>query len=185
MHIQLIEFTNSTSNILRDDCNDKLPLITESVTATRIDIHPAGEEPDQHAIHLTPRGFHVWQPFTSPYYVEIGSLLPGWSFDPQPHSPFKSKSITRSREVRFDIIVTKATRLIGPHKTRHAVITQFKTCHRDQNGTVLNRHGRGLPHRNIEIAITLSPPFPSECSTGPLLTPPGLATVIKHNIYSS
>jgi hypothetical protein len=38
---------------------DKLPLITESVTVTRIDIHPAGEEPDQHVIRLTPEGSHV------------------------------------------------------------------------------------------------------------------------------
>jgi hypothetical protein len=29
---------------------DKSLLITESVTVTRIEIHPAGEEPDQHAI---------------------------------------------------------------------------------------------------------------------------------------
>jgi hypothetical protein len=30
--------------------------------------------------------------------------------------PPKSKSTTQSREVRFDIVVTKATRLIGPIK---------------------------------------------------------------------
>jgi hypothetical protein len=30
--------------------------------------------------------------------------------------PPKSKSITRSRDVRFDIVVTKATQLIGPIK---------------------------------------------------------------------
>jgi hypothetical protein len=34
---------------------DKRPLISESVTATRIDIHPAGEEPDQHVIRVTHR----------------------------------------------------------------------------------------------------------------------------------
>jgi hypothetical protein len=56
IHIQLLEFTNSTSNILRDDYNEKLPLITESVVVTRIDIHPTGEEPGQHAIRLTPGG---------------------------------------------------------------------------------------------------------------------------------
>jgi hypothetical protein len=42
---------------------DKPPLIIESVVVTRIDIHPAGEEPDQHVIRLTLRGSHVWQPF--------------------------------------------------------------------------------------------------------------------------
>jgi hypothetical protein len=35
------------------------------------------------------------------------------------------------------------------------------------NPSVLNRHRRGLPHRNLRIATPLSPPFPSECSTGP------------------
>jgi hypothetical protein len=38
---------------------DKLAPITESVTATRIDIHPAGEEPDQHVICLTPGCSHI------------------------------------------------------------------------------------------------------------------------------
>jgi hypothetical protein len=99
--------------------------------------------------------------------------------------PPKSKSITQSREVRFDIVVTKATRLIGPHKTWHAVSTQLKACHRDQNDVVLNRHGRVLPHINLRIATTLFPPFPPECSTDSLFAPSGLATVNKHNIYSS
>jgi hypothetical protein len=35
--------SNSTPNILRDDCNDKLSLITESIAVTQIDIHPAGK----------------------------------------------------------------------------------------------------------------------------------------------
>jgi hypothetical protein len=81
--------------------------------------------------------------------------------------PPKSKSTTRSRKVRFDIIVTKATRLIRHHKTRHTVSTQLKPCHRGQNGVVLNRHGRGLPHRNLRIVTSLSPLFSSECSTDP------------------
>jgi hypothetical protein len=57
--MQLLESTNSTPNILRDDCNDKLSLITESVAVTQIDIHPTREEPDQHAIRLTLGGSHV------------------------------------------------------------------------------------------------------------------------------
>jgi hypothetical protein len=73
--------------------------------------------------------------------------------------------------VWFDKVVTKATRLIEPHKTRHAVNTQLKACHRGQNGAVLNQHGRGLPHRNLKIATTLSPPFHSECSTDPHTSP--------------
>jgi hypothetical protein len=38
---------------------DKLPLISESVAVTRIDIHPAGKDADLHAIRLTPGGSHV------------------------------------------------------------------------------------------------------------------------------
>jgi hypothetical protein len=35
------------------------------------------------------------------------------------------------------------------------------------NPSVLNRHMWELPHRNLRIVTTFSPPFPSECSTGP------------------
>jgi hypothetical protein len=152
---------------------------------TQIDIHPAGEEPDQHDIRLTLGGSHIWQPFTSPYYVEIGPLLSGWSLDPRPHSSSKSKSTTQSRAVLFDILVTKATRFIKPHKIWHAVSIQLKACHWGQNDVVLNKHGRGLPHRNLRISTVLSPSFPSECSTDPLLAPSDLSTVSKHKLYSS
>jgi hypothetical protein len=37
-------------NILRDDSNDKWSLISESVAAIQIGVHPIGEEPDQHVI---------------------------------------------------------------------------------------------------------------------------------------
>jgi hypothetical protein len=33
---------------------DKRSLISDSVAATRIDIHPVREEPDQHAVRATP-----------------------------------------------------------------------------------------------------------------------------------
>jgi hypothetical protein len=77
--------------------------------------------------------------------------------------PPKSKSTTQSREVQFDIVVTKATRLIGPHKTRHAVSTQLKACHRGQNDVVLNWHRQGLQPWNLRIATALSrPSLPAE-----------------------
>jgi hypothetical protein len=40
--------------ILRDDSNDKRSLISESVMVIRIGVHPRGEEPDQHVIHVAP-----------------------------------------------------------------------------------------------------------------------------------
>jgi hypothetical protein len=33
---------------------DKQPLLSESVAVTQIDIHPVGEEPDQHVMRATP-----------------------------------------------------------------------------------------------------------------------------------
>jgi hypothetical protein len=48
------KYNNHNNNV-----TGKLPLIIESVAVTRIDIHPTGEEPDQHAIRLTPRGSHI------------------------------------------------------------------------------------------------------------------------------
>jgi hypothetical protein len=91
---------------------------------------------------------------------------PEMKYLPSASFSLKSKSTTRSRDVRLNIVVTKATRIIGPHRIRHAVSTQLKACHWGQNG-----HGQGLPHRNLGIATTLSPPFPSECSTDPLTRP--------------
>jgi hypothetical protein len=99
--------------------------------------------------------------------------------------PPKSTHTTRSRVVQFDKVVTKATRLTGPHKTQHAVSTQLKACHQGQNNAVLNWHERWLPHRNLGRATAPSPPFPSVCSTDPLLAPPYLATANNHIIYSS
>jgi hypothetical protein len=49
--------------------------------------------------------------------------------------------------------------LLGPYH-RHAIVT-------GTNPSVLNWHRQGLPHRNLGITTTLSPPFPSKCSTGP------------------
>jgi hypothetical protein len=40
--------------ILRDDSNDKRSLISESIVVIQIDIHPAGEEPDRHVVHMAP-----------------------------------------------------------------------------------------------------------------------------------
>jgi hypothetical protein len=33
---------------------DKRSLVSESDVVTRIDLHPVGEEPDQHVVHVTP-----------------------------------------------------------------------------------------------------------------------------------
>jgi hypothetical protein len=56
---------------------DKRPLISESVAATQIDRHPAGEEPDQHIIHVAP-GVPCT---TTVRKVPIKSKLGPWSQD--------------------------------------------------------------------------------------------------------
>jgi hypothetical protein len=57
---------------------------------------------------------------------------------------------------------TRLTRPISPACDRYVQYLLTGT-----NPSVLNWHRRGLPHRNLRITIALSPPFPSECSTGP------------------
>jgi hypothetical protein len=161
---------------------DKLPLITESVMATWIDIHPAGEKPNQHAIRSTPGGSHVWQPFTKSLLYRNWSPAHGWNVGSRPHSPshniLKAGGVVRRSSYR-------ATRLTGPIEIQHVVSTQLKACHWGQKNVVLNWHRWVLPHRNLKIATTHSPSFPSECSTDPLLAPPGQATLNKHDLYSS
>jgi hypothetical protein len=53
--------------------------------------------------------------------------------------------------------------------------------------SVINRHRRGLPHRNLKITIALSPPFPSECSTSPPKwpRPVSLLSDINHRFQGS
>jgi hypothetical protein len=92
---------------------DKLPLITKSVIVTWIDIHPAGEEPDQHALRLTPRGSHVWQPFVKSLLHQNRSPAHGWSLGSQPHAPSHNKLKARGA-VQWSSY--RATRLTGPHK---------------------------------------------------------------------
>jgi hypothetical protein len=72
----------------------------------------------------------------------------------------------------------RATQFTGPHKIRHVASTN-QGLPSGPKRSVLNRHRQGLPHRNLRIATTLFLFFPFECSTDPLLAPPGLAIVIN------
>jgi hypothetical protein len=95
---------------------DKSSLISESVAVTRIDIHSARERtwPTRHT--LDSWRLSRMTIFCMSLLNQNWALLPRWSLGPRPHSPTKSKSTTRSREVRFDQVVIKSTLLIGPHK---------------------------------------------------------------------
>jgi hypothetical protein len=65
----------------------------------------------------------------------------------------------------FGQVVTHLHQLTGPITPACDRYVQYLLV--GTNPSVLNRHRRGLPHRNLGIATTLSPPFPSECSTDP------------------
>jgi hypothetical protein len=74
-----------------------------------------------------------------------------------PHS--SSNKPPRSREGRFDKIVTWPLGLLGPI---NLTCGQYKSklVHRGQNGAFLNRHMQWLPPWNLRITMALSPPFP-------------------------
>jgi hypothetical protein len=122
-----------------------------------------------------PLGSHVWQP-------SMKSLLSwNWVSAPRmkswppaivrpgrqpglPHSP--SNEPHWNREGQFNKVVTRLLSLLGPIKPDMWPV-QVKACHQGQNDVVHNWHRQGLPPWNLGIATSLSPSFPSECSTSP------------------
>jgi hypothetical protein len=82
-------------------------------------------------------------------------------------------------------VVTQLHQLTGPISP---VCDRYVRCLlMGTNHLVLNRYRRGLPHRNLRIATTLSPPFPSECSTSPSNWPHPVSILsdIKHRFQGS
>jgi hypothetical protein len=73
----------------------------------------------------------------------------------QPMKQWRKPNIYRQQ-------ATRLTMPISPTCDRYVQYFLIGT-----NTSVINRHRRELPHRNFGIATTLSPPFPSKCSTGP------------------
>jgi hypothetical protein len=104
----------------------------------------------------------------NPYFIKIDPLPTGevlaLDLIPPPTTSLR-------QGVRFGEVVIGLLGLPDPIKIWHVVSTQLKVCHRDQNDTIHNRHGRGIQHRNLGIATSLSLLFPSECSTDPPTCP--------------
>jgi hypothetical protein len=104
---------------------DKQSLISVSVAVTQIDIHPAGEEPDQHNVRATPGVSRTTSFCEVPTKSKSGPYSRDEVLAPSdarpdhhpglPHSP--SNKPPRSREVRFDKVVTGLLGLPGPIKT--------------------------------------------------------------------
>jgi hypothetical protein len=124
---------------------------------------------------MTPHGSHVRQPsvksLLSLNWAPVSGMK-SWSstivrpgcHPGLPHSSYDQPPW--SREARFNKVVTRLLGLRGPTKP-DMLSVHIKACHRGQNNVILSRHRRGLPPWNPRIATTLSPPFPSECSTFP------------------
>jgi hypothetical protein len=169
---------------------DKQSLISESVAATWIDIHPTREESDNTPCVQLPES-HVQQSFVKSVLRRNRPLLPGWSLgslwcQPSRHPGLPHSTSNKppwSREVQFDKVIIGLLGLPGPIKPNMESI-QIKAYHRGQNDAVLNWHRWGLPHRNLGIATDLSPPFPSECSVDPPTCPTRSKQHYKLSLYS-
>jgi hypothetical protein len=130
---------------------DKRLLISESVVTIRIDIHPAGEEPGQHVIRVTPGVSRTTTVREVPTKSKSGLCSRDEVLTPSdhlviilvPHSP--STKLPRSRVRTVQQSNYWATRFTGPHKFDMRSV-QIKSCYRGQNDVVLNRYRQGLPH---------------------------------------
>jgi hypothetical protein len=173
---------------------NKQSLISESVAVIQINIHPSGQEPDQHVIRVAPTVSRTTIVCEVPTKLKSGLcsrdevLAPS---DVRPshhpgllHSPSNKPPL--SREGWFDKVVTGLLGLLGPIKPNKWSL-QIKACHRGQNDAVLNPHMRGLPPWNLRISTAVFSPFPSEWSTFPYLSCPVTFTIREHNhsLYSS
>jgi hypothetical protein len=129
---------------------DKQSLISESVVATRINIHSTREEPDQHTIRVTARVSRTITICEVPTNSKLGLCTEGEVLAPSdarpsrhprlPHSP--SNRPPRSREVWFDKVVTGLLGLPGPIKPNMWSV-QIKACHWGQNDRSLIDTDRG------------------------------------------
>jgi hypothetical protein len=160
---------SNITNILRDDSNDKQTLIFESVATIQIGVYTAGEESDQHVIHMAP-----WVSRTTTIHkVPTRSKLELCSRNEvlAPNDRLTRPSscclilpppnhLEAGREW-FDKVVTG---LLGLPSLINTTCGQSKSklVHRGQNDMILNRHRWGLLPLNLRIATTLSPPFPFE-----------------------
>jgi hypothetical protein len=168
------------------------PLISESVVVIRIDIHPAGEEPDQYIVHLASQVSRMTTVCKVPTKSKVGPYSQDEVLAPsdrlaRPSSWAALFSLQQTTSKQGGTIWQNsywATRFTMPHKPDMWSV-QVKDCHRGQNEAILNRHRRGLQPWNLIITIALYPPFPSEWSTFPYLPHPVTPTNMNINIVST
>jgi hypothetical protein len=154
-------------------------------TLSTLDLHRVSD-PTSHVVHVgnlllvsmrmkhapTPRRSLGDRRQTGPAVV-LGHLIP------LPHG------ILGVGERGFSQVVTQLHQLTGPISPACDRYVRYLLT--GTNPSVLNWHRWGLPHRNLRIATTLSPPFPSECSTGypNWLHPITILSDIKHMFQGS
>jgi hypothetical protein len=146
-----------------------------------------------YASHANPRTHpvgspHTWQPFTSHRQIWMDPTAPekkGSRHNPQHASwpiygsvpSFSPKPTNEAVDLSQASIDDKLLDLLGPKTLACDQYVQYLLT--GTNPSVLNWHMRGLPHKNIEIATTLSLPFPSECSTDPPKWPCPVSSLTK------
>jgi hypothetical protein len=136
-------------------------------------------------------GLCTWQPFASHQQRWMDPTAPekkGSRHNPQPGwvihwstTQFLSQHSHWSSNKSQTSVDSRLLGLPSPYH-RHAIGT-FNTCSRIPTPRFLTDTGRGYRIENLRITTALSPPFPSEGSTGP---PNGLAqSQIIHNTFTN
>jgi hypothetical protein len=141
---------------------DKRSLISDSIVATRIDIHLAGEELDRHIVRVAPGVSCRTTVGEVPTKSKLGLCFRDEVLAPSnvwpgchsglPHYP--SNKPPWSREWQLDKVVTGLLGLPGPKKTRYVASTN-QGLPSGQNRPVLNRQRWGLRDKNLGIATSL------------------------------
>jgi hypothetical protein len=140
-------------------------------------------------VHPTAGGPRTWQPFVSRQQGWTDALLPrkcAPDSTSQPDWVVHGTRLSFSPNIAIEAVCLSQApvndRLIGlPAPYHWHAIDTFKTCSRVPTPRSLIDTGRGYHIEKLEIATTLSPPFPSKGSTNP---PNGPArSQIIHNNY--
>jgi hypothetical protein len=135
---------------------------------------PCRRKPNQYDTYASHTSLRTWQSFTSHRQSWTKSLLLRKRAFDTIHSTLANRSTS---PYPVSLLSQPMKQCRKPNNCRQQSIRLIglisPTCDRyvqylltGINPLVLNRHRRGLPHKNLRIATTLSPPFPSECSTG-------------------
>jgi hypothetical protein len=133
-------------------------------------------------------GPRTWQSFMSHPQAWTDALLPRKSAPGSTSQPGWVVCGTRlsfSPNTTIEAVrlsqVPVGGRLLGlPDPYHQHAIGTFNTCSRVPTPQSLTDAGGGYHIENLKMATTLSPPFPSEGSTNPLMAPPGLRLSTPH-----